>query len=255
MTSNALAPEFSTFARLGYVSRGVVYGLVGILALTGSVAGPKAAMHEIAQQSFGKILLGIVVLGLIAYAIWRWVQAFADPDNVGSDGKGLLKRAGRFISGFLYAALALWGLDFLFGIFGSGGGGSQDMVARVLEKDYGPLLLWAVAIGAGITGLFQIYKGWTADFDGLHIPGDKRSWAIPVCRFGVAARGVVWLVIAGLLARMAMDHDADRVGIGPALQTLQSQSHGRLMLAVIAVGFVAFGIFSLLQARYRRIDT
>lgn len=250
---HAIPQKFAWFARLGYIARGVVYALIGGLALSGSIGGPNLALNTITQQPFGKFLLGVIVAGLVAYALWRFFQAIADPDNEGSDGKAIAKRIGRFISGVLYAAIAWMGISHLMG-GGSQGGNSQDILQRVMSWEYGAWVIGAVALGTAITGLYQIYKGWTADFDRLAIPADKRSWAIPVCRFGVAARGVVWLVITWLLYEVIQRGQSQPIGIGEALQELQSGGGGRITLAVVAVGLIAFGIFSWLQAAYRRID-
>lgn len=255
MSDHAIPRKFAWFARLGYAARGVVYAIVGFLAITGSIGGPGAALDEITRQPFGQILLGVVVAGLIAYTLWRVFQAFADPDNEGSDAKGLAKRAGRFISAMLYGFMAWLGIQHLMGGGSGGGSGGKDMLAQLMDWEYGAWVVGAVAVGTAITGLYQLIKGWKADFDRLHIPADKRGWAIPVCRFGVAARGVVWLVITWLLVEVIQRSQAQSIGIAEALQELQSQTGGRIALFVIAAGLIAFGIFSLLQAKYRRIET
>ena len=252
MTSHALPRKVAWFARLGYVARGVVYALIGVLALDGSARGADAAMATITQQPFGKFLMGLLVAGLIAYALWRFYQAIADPDNEGDDGKALAKRFGRFVSGLLYGALAWLGIAHLTG--GGRDSGGQDLLQRVMGWEYGEWVIGAIALGTAITGLYQVWKGWTADFDRLDIPADKRSWAIPVCRIGVAARGVVWLVISWLFVEIIQRSQAQPIGIGEALQQLQSQTGGRWALAAVAAGLIAFGIYSFLQARYRRIE-
>ena len=252
MTSHALPRKVAWFARLGYVARGVVYALIGALALDGSARGADSAMATITEQPFGKFLVGLLVAGLIAYALWRIYQAIADPDNEGDDGKALAIRAGRFISGLLYGAFAWLGITHLSG--GGRDGGGQDLLQRVMGWEYGEWVIGAIALGTAITGLYQLWKGWTADFDRLDIPADKRGWAIPVCRIGVAARGVVWLVISWLFVEIIQRSQAQPIGIGEALQQLQSGTGGRWALFAVAAGLVAFGIYSFLQARYRRIE-
>ena len=119
-----------TLARFGYATKGVVYVIVGILAVMtaigagGSTTGSSGAIETIAQQPFGRILVGLTALGLIGYVIWRFVQAMMDPEDKGSDAKAIVARIGYAISGIVYAGLAFLAARMAL----SGGGGVDECV-------------------------------------------------------------------------------------------------------------------------------
>jgi hypothetical protein len=108
-------------ARSGYAARGVVYLIIGGLAVVaasgqgGQTTDTHGALTSLLTQPFGKIVLAIVALGLIGYALWRVVQALADVDHHGTDPKGLATRGGLLVSAVTHALLALFALSLTFG--------------------------------------------------------------------------------------------------------------------------------------------
>lgn len=115
--------------RFGYAAKGVVYAVIGVLALRvalgngGELTSGQGAIHTIARQSFGQILLGLIVVGLIGYVIWRFVQSVLDVENYGTDAKGVVKRIALAVSAVVYGSLALYAWSILAG---TGGGGSSS---------------------------------------------------------------------------------------------------------------------------------
>lgn len=256
-------------ARLGYATKGIVYGLVGVLAvmaalgLGGQTTDTQGALRAIAAQPYGQVLLILIAIGLAGYALWRFVEAILDPEHKGDDKKGLAKRLGYAVSGVLYAALTASAVGLILGSANQSGGqgGSsqaQSITARVLAQPFGAWLVGIVgAIIIGV-GFYQFYKAYSMKFRRtlkLHQMGRKEEiWAVRISRFGLAARGVVFVMIGFFLIQAGRQSQAQEVkGLDGVLQTLAQQPYGKFLLAVVALGLVAYGVYMFVQARYRRI--
>lgn len=252
-------------ARMGFGARGLVYALVGGLALLaafgsgGQTGGSRSALQSLLGQPFGKSLLGLLALGLVSFAAWRLVEAATDADRVGNSGKGLAIRTVRGLSGLIYVGLAFSALSLALG-WGSGGGGddkaAQDWTAWLLAKPFGQWGVGLVGLGIAGAGLGFLWKGWRGNVtEQLSCPVQTRRWVILLGRFGFGGRGVVFVLI-GIFLVLAAIHSNSREakGLGGALQSLQEQPYGWALLAVTAAGLLAFGLFGFAQAVYRRID-
>ena len=260
-------PWVERLARFGYAAKGAVYCVIGVLAVMaafgagGGLTDSRGAMQTILAQSFGKVLLGIVAVGLIGYALWRFVQAGIDAENKGTSAKGIAVRIGYAISGLIHCGLALTAAKLVFGAGGEGGGnGSQDWTAQVLAQDYGRWLVGAVgAIIVGV-GVSQFYKAYSAKFrdklNGGEMSAAEQRWATRSGKLGFAARGLVFVLIGFFIVQAAWTYDASKVqGVGGALAALAGGPFGWLVLFIVATGLVAYGVFMFVQARYRRIST
>jgi Domain of Unknown Function (DUF1206) len=258
------SPWIERLARAGYVSYGVVYALVGVLAVQaalgagGKTASQEGALRQILLAPFGRVLLGAVVIGLLGYAMWRLLQGILDPENEGTDAKGLSRRVNHVLNGLFHAALAFSAGWLALGLGGGSGGPPEDWTARLLAQPPGGPL--AVIAGAAIVvaGLYQLYKAYNADFRGELASGEMsagaRRWATRNGRLGYASRGVVFGVIGVFLAQAALQTDPDEVrGLGGALETLAHQPFGPYLLGALTLGLVAYGVFMFVVARYRRI--
>ena len=254
-------------ARSGYAARGLVYLIVGgfaVLAASGQggqTTDTRGALTSLLSQPFGWVLLGTVALGLIGYALWRVVQALADVDHHGTDPKGLAIRGGLLVSAVTHTLLAAFALSLIFGWgsnLGGGGGdsGARNWTAWLLQQPFGQWLLGLIGlavVGAGIAHMIKGYRARLEKYLQMHAATLKK--VSPVCRFGLIARGVVFVIIGGFLIVAAVEFDsAEARGLRGALQTLQQQPYGWILLGVVALGLVAFGVYSLIEARYRRID-
>lgn len=254
-----------SLARWGYLAKGVVYLVVGGLALQvatgngGQAAGAKEALQEIATQPYGRFLLGLTGLGLIGYAVWRFVQAWFDPEHKGTDARGVLTRIGYTFSGLIYGGLAVEAVRIAIGGGSSGGSSTEHWTARLLAQPFGQFL--AGAVGAVIVGvgLYQFYRAWTASFEKTlkwHEMNDtERKWSTRVGQAGIAARGVVYLLTGTFLVVAAIRaNPQDSMGTGEALQYLGQQPYGPWLMGVVAAGLAAYGVFSaMILSRYRRI--
>lgn len=249
-------------ARWGYGARGVVYLIVGFLALMaafgtgGQTTDTKGALQQLLAQPAGSFLLALVAVGLVGYSLWRAVQAIADPDHHGTSTKGFAIRAGLLVSALVHLGLAVFALSLIFG-WGTGGGSTQNWTARLMSVPFGKGLVAAVGVAIIAAGLAQIVKGWKADFEKyLYLDAGNRRWINPVSRAGLIARGVTFLIIGGFFITAAWQTDPSEArGLDGALRTLQAQPYGTWLLAIVAAGLVAFGVYSFVEARYRRIDT
>lgn len=249
--------------RLGYAARGIVYLIVGGLAVAaalgrgGETTGTHGALEKILQQPLGGLLLAILAAGLVGFAIWRLAQSLLDADRHGTDAKALAIRAGLFVSAVLHGALALFAVRLIFaaGARSSGDAPAQDWTASLMAQPYGRWLVGAVGAAVIAAGIAQMAKGWTADF-AKRFDMDARDlrWAVPVSRFGLIARGIVFAIIGGFLIVAALQADsAQVVGLKGALDALRAQPYGAWLLALVAAGLFAFGGYSLIESVYRRI--
>ena len=252
-------------ARFGYVAKGVVYGIVGLLAAQaafgtgGKTTDTKGALKEIVTQPFGKVLLGVVAIGLFGYVLWQFVQAIKDPEGKGTDSKGILQRIGYAISGIIYAGSALSAVRIILGSPSGNSNSTQDWTALLLSQPFGQWLVGTV--GAFIVGLgfYQFYKAFTTkfrqEFNLSELSDTEQKSVKAICRFGLAARGIVFCIIGFFLIQAARHSNASEAqGLGEALQTLAQQPYGAWLLGIVALGFIAYGIYMVMQARYRRID-
>lgn len=253
-------------ARFGYTAKGVVYSIVGLLAAQaalstgGKTTDTQGALQAIVTQPFGKFLLGLVAIGLIGYVVWRFVQAIKDPENKGTDAKGLAQRLGYAVNGLIYASLALSAMQMFLGTGGSNSNSTQDWTARLLAQPFGQWLVGT--IGAFVLGLgfYQFYTAYSAKFrkklNLAQLSDTEEKWVIWISKFGLAARGIVFCVIGFFLIQAARQSDPSEArGLGEALQVLEQQPYGPWILGVVAVGLVAYGIYMVIQARYSRIVT
>jgi hypothetical protein len=257
------APWVTRLARMGYAAKGLVYLTIGGLSAqaawsAGKVEGSEGALSTLRGQPFGWTLLAMMAVGLAGYVVWRVVQTAMDPENKGSDAKGLGARAGYAISAVAYAGLALEAVRLLSGGGRQGGGGSH-WTGAVMEKPFGQLLVGAVGLGIAGYGLFQLYRGATSDiakrlgFGGLD--ADLRRRIVTLGRVGTCARGVVFAIAGWMVILAALRHEPGKAaGLQGALVTLREQSHGRWLLGAAALGLMAYGVFQLAKARYRRIQ-
>ncbi len=249
------------WAQMGYSARGVIYLVIGGLALLtafgergGQTTNSKGAILKILEQPFGNVMIFLLIIGLLGYSTWRLIQCFKDPDGHGSSGKGLAVRAGLFVSAVAHILLALWATKLLVG---AAGGSLQAGGSGFMTTNPGQIALGIAGAAVIATGFAHIYKGVTARFEKyMSIPADKRKWARPVCQFGLIARGVVWLIIGWLMIKAAwMAKGGEIDGTSEALQMLRDQPYGPWLLGIVAAGLFAFGVYCILEAAYRRINT
>lgn len=260
-------PAIALLARAGYAAKGVVYTLVGGLALLaavgsgGSTTGSRGALRSLLDKPYGLAMLAVVAIGLAGYALWCFVRAVMDSERKGGDARGIAKRAVQFGKGIVHAALVVAVVGMMRGTGSAGGddAGVRDWTAWLMSF---PLGVWLVLItGASVIifGLRQLYRAWQVDVDEPLDLGKMgvaaHKWTARFSRFGMAARGVVFGIIGTFLVIAARhSNPGEARGVGGALQALRQQSYGWVLLAVVALGLMAYGCFQFVLARYRRIE-
>jgi hypothetical protein len=249
--------------RTGLVAKGVIYALVGLLALQiplglgGDTKDRQGALRTLAEQRFGEVLLIALAIGFSGYAIWRFVQAVLDRDAEGTGAKGLAKRAAHFGKGLLYAASAVAAAALVIGA-DTGGGDEKKETARVFDLPLGRWIVAAVGLAFLAAGLYNLYRSLTEkfrkDLREHQMNRDVRQWAIVVGVVGHAARGVVFGLIGIFLLKAAIEYDAkEAIGLDGALLKLSQQAYGDLLLGLVAAGLLAYALFCFVQARYRKV--
>ncbi|MBO9547173.1 MAG: DUF1206 domain-containing protein [Caulobacter sp.] len=260
-----MARSLEWASRLGYAARGVVYlGLGAIVLLAAAdvlpkARGAKAMLAAWADWSLGLVIVALVAVGLLGFAAWRALQAVFDADRHGTSLKGIAIRIGQAISGLIYGGLGLWALELLDEVEDVGEADEEQAAhgaaATILALPYGDLLLMlagATLVGVGVGNVIQ---GLKQDFAKRLSCDDKVCrWVVPMAKIGYAARGLatvpagVFLIEAGLDAR-----SSDARSWGGALQAVEAQPFGSGVLALLAMGLVAFGLFGFVEAAFRHI--
>ncbi|HEY8634066.1 MAG TPA: DUF1206 domain-containing protein [Candidatus Dormibacteraeota bacterium] len=261
----AANPLLELLERLGYVVRGVLYAVMGFLALRIALATPGGKATDLSGSlvwlignPLGKLVLIVTIIGLVAYSIWGFVRAIYDPLHRGRDAKGIAARVGFVTSAVSYLAIAFFALTILGGQGSSSHDSTQKTVATLLANPGGGFiteLLGVVAIVIGIGQFIEAYRATFAkDLKAAEMTQSEREIAIGLGRFGMAARGVTFLVIGWFLFQAGLHHAPGQVqGFGGAFLFLLAQPYGRWLLGIVALGFIALGLHSFACARWVRL--
>ncbi|HEY3288672.1 MAG TPA: DUF1206 domain-containing protein [Anaerolineae bacterium] len=258
-----------TLMRLGYGARGMVYGVIGILALqvalggSGTLTDPQGAIVAMGQTPFGGVVLYVVLLGLIGYGLWGLIRAAFDPLHRGTEPKGIVVRLGYAVSGISYLLLALSTYGLLTGGAAAARGGAQTAqtqqgTATILAQPGG---VWVVVLAAAFImaiGILQIYHGLHRKFDqqftAYELNASQRKWITRMGQFGTAARGLVFALIGVFMFLAAYNHDPRLAqGFDGVLVSLLHQPYGHILIGFIALGLIAFGIYSIMSGIWLRL--
>jgi hypothetical protein len=259
---------YAVLARTGLVAKGISFGLVGALAVKlavgdgGKATSRQGALQELAHHSFGRVVLIALALGFAAYALWRFVQAFAEtPSAEDSAAKCWGKRCGYVGRGLIYAGLTYSSLKILGG---SGGGESQDAKAHhstavVLKWPAGTWIVGAAGIALIGVAFWNLYRGLSRKFEDkwrvARLTPVVRRWGARAGVVGHVARFVVFGLIGVFVTRAAIDYNpSDAIGLDGALRKLAHASYGPWLLGVTAGGLIAYGVFCLVDARLRDVS-
>jgi Domain of Unknown Function (DUF1206) len=257
-----VAPWVAHLARIGYAAKAVLYGTIGFLAAKaalgegGRTTDMRGALREVVRAPMGEVLLFLVAAGLAGYAIWRIVDAITDAEGKGDGAKGIARRIGSAVRGLGHGALAIGAFKLATGSDDGGGGGTGQLASRSMDIAGDTWPLWVAAAGVIAYSCYQLYRAYAAKLGSqLNLGAASAAvghWVIGLSRFGIAARGVVFGLVGVLLVRAALHKDPQEAGgIRDSLQMLGEM--GRWPLAAVAFGLVAYAVYELLNARYRRI--
>lgn len=243
-------PWVRTAARLGMVAYGVVNLLIGWLALqlalgdqSGS-ASSSGALHELAQQPLGAVLVWAVAVGMLLLVVWRVIEVVTDHEW------------GAGVKAVIYAAIGISAVNVAVG--NGSKGGTDSWTRSLMDMPGGQLLVGAVGLVVIGYGAYQVYKGWTEQFrDDLEAQGqtgDTGRAYLLLGKVGYIAKGIAIGIVGGLFTWAALEHSAKKSGgLDVALQTVLEAPAGPFLLGAIAVGIICYGVFSL--ARAKHLDT
>ncbi|WP_307351389.1 DUF1206 domain-containing protein [Caulobacter ginsengisoli] len=253
-------------ARVGYAARASVYLSIGAVALLAAfrvsphAVGALAALEAWGEWPPGLALLWIAGLGLYAFAVWRGLQVFADIDRLGNGRGALIERAGKAVSGLIYAALGLS----VFGLIDAmqdlhqfdDQARTQAWLTQVLAQSWGRpavVMLGLIMVGGGFG---NAVRSGVSDFSrSLNCRKQLADCAEVLARWGYFCRGVALLVagVAVTLAGWRADATAAD-GLGGALEQMKALPFGHAILAFVALGLIAFGFFGLIKSGFRELN-
>jgi hypothetical protein len=261
----AANPGLELLERLGYVVRGVLYIVMGVLALRMALAKPggqavslTGSVVVLVSNQFGRLLLLVIVIGLAAYSVWGLVRAIFDPLHRGSDPSGYMARLGFLSSAVTYAVIALFGVKLLLGSGGGSTDSTRKWISSVLAHPEGGLvtvLIGLVLLGIGIGQFVEAYRAaFTKDLKGAEMSETMRSVVTSLGRFGMFARGVIFVIVGWFVVQAGLHHDPGKIqGFDGALLYLLTRPFGHIVLGVVALGIMALGLYSLACARWVRL--
>jgi hypothetical protein len=260
---HAAAPArhaIARFARWGYVSNSIVYFIVGSLAASwaagygGRITDAEGAMAFVRAHRYGSLLLAALAIGFFSYASWRILSAF---DLRTHGARRVLGRIVAFTKGLVYGAL---GFEAIRLATDARRATSSEWAVAMLTGAWGESLVWIVGSIALVFGAHELYRGYAAELSdalALHeIRSGMRKWVVAISRFGIAARGVVIAVIGAKLIQTAIDGQPERARQATAALRVAARhsEYGAPIFAVIGVGLMAYAVYLLVLARYRRIE-
>ena len=248
----SVSPNFLLLTRIGFAARGLLYLIVGFLALKlGRTEDAGGALSWVGGRT-GGLVVGALALGFAAYGVWRLADAIFDTQNKGRELKGIAGRLAGGLSGVIHLGLAFTAAKLALGDGAESGSSdsAESGAAAAMSLPGGDILLYAAAAVLAVAGLAQLAIAARRSFCKHLAPEAKRRWWVIAAGFGgFAARGIIFLAAAWLLLNAALHHSAEEAGaLGDALLSLPGS-----LRAAVAAGLCLFGAYSLIEAWYRII--
>jgi hypothetical protein len=259
------SPWIEHLARLGYAAKGVLYLTAGGLAAAFALGNggqadvdTRTALERVLHVPLGRPLLAVIAAGLLGVAIWRVLDGAKGIEHPGHSAKAIAHRVKSIGIAIIHlglawtaASLALWQRG------DAADDRAQHWTSRALATPGGRYAVYGIAIAILAYGVVQVFRAITAKLDRRldlsRLSAAARHKVVQIARFGIAARGIVFGTIGVLLWRAARDHaPREAGGIGKSMSELVDLGRGPFL--AIALGLAAYGIYELLQARFRRLD-
>jgi Domain of Unknown Function (DUF1206) len=260
------SPAYRRLVRVGFVSRGITYAVIGALALAVALGAgtdrtspnQQGALSLIARAAIGRLALIVIAAGLLAYALWKLEQGIFGRGPEGAGGSELRDRVVNVAGGLVYVGFFLVALRVLTGTAGNSSSAPRRTAAGVLGWPGGQVLVGSVGVVLIVITVVQIYEALSGQFlenDKTEETGpERRKLFAALGRIGLTARALVFGVIGYFLIRTAVDYDPRKaVGVDGVLARLHREPYGSWIVGVVAIGLMIFAGFSMLEARYRRL--
>jgi hypothetical protein len=258
----ARRPWVGWLGRAGFAAQGTCFLIIGVLALelafgnSGRLTDPRGAFIVLAQGGWTRVLLVLLAIGFACYSLWRLAQAVFDRGDMGNSLGGLGRRAIQLGQSFLYALLTVAAVRVLLG--SRSGSSPKGAAAGILGWPGGVAIVAAIGVALAIVAAVNVYWGLSRRFmesldQRVLEPAAKRLLEL-VGTIGFVALGFVLGVVAWFMLKAAIDYNAGKVvSLGGAMSRLASATYGTWLLAAVAAGLLAYGVFGLLQSRYHRV--
>lgn len=246
-------------ARIGLTARGIVYILMGYLALLIARGGhvevdQKSVLDQVLLKPQGSQLVGLLAFGFACYAFWRFYEALGRTRTNRTSGSKILS----LLRGIAYALLSYTAFMVLRGSHQHQSTQQRDYAATIMSHQGGRWLIGAIGFTILIVGIVNLRDGmrlkFMRHFQGRSLSRSQREWIRQLGRIGAMARGFVFAITGALVISAAWTHNsAQATGIDGAVKSLRHQPFGELLLSIVAIGLIIFGIYGLAEARYRDI--
>ena len=258
-----IKPWVEPVVRVGYAAKGIIYILMGVLALRlalgfagGRATDASGVLHLLLRQPMGVVLVGIIGIGILTYATWHIAESLTNARHRPATWRGRTDRALGVLKALVYGGVGWQAMRLVLGLRDTST--NPDGYARdAMRVPLGDVLLVLIGIGIAVYGLFEIRKSWSGRFDDDLDEGRARGEVpllLGIGRWGMGARGVILILMGTGLAQAGLEQRAANArGYAESMWTLFAQPSGRWLLAVVAAGLVCFGILQLLHARFARL--
>lgn len=247
-------------AIIGFVAKGLIYVVVGILSLLaalnmgGESSGTTHALLFFKRQAFGQILLMALGAGLLCYSCWMFVRSIKDPEKIGGHRKAILLRIGIFFTGLVYAVLS--GLAF-YHLFSATGENPGERYLDFLGSATYSIVFIVVGLALAVNAVILVVGVFKGDLlDQFNLEGRKGSQLLRMGgQFGFYSRAFIVFIIAYFFLRAGFYTGNNEIkGIADAFSFLDQSLIGRILMVVTAVGFVFYGLFYILLSRFRTFE-
>lgn len=245
-------------ARIGLTARGLVYLVIGWLAVLVGLGGranidQRGALTEILAQPYGAVMLWLLTVGFAAYALWRMSESAFGATGQGKKVGPRLKSLARAIA---YLAMAITAWSLLQGASGTQAGQQGAIAGTVMQHTGGRWIVGIIGVIVVVVGLVLVREGWKTEFLRYFgaLPRRMRTPVTWLGRTGTRARGVVFTVSGLLVVVAALTADPAKAGgVDQAFQTLLQQPFGTVLVVLLGAGLVIFGLYGLAEAAWRRV--
>jgi hypothetical protein len=245
------------FRRIAYSARAIVYTLMGFFTLLVAMGhapahstDSKGVFREILEHRYGTILLLAIAVGLFCYSAYRLLQVYTKPNDKSAK---LIKKLGYLFGALAHASLGLYAVNLIFYFSKPKADTEHSLAHTILTLPFGRLIMFAIGFTIIAFGISQLVIAFKEKFlKDMSIPWQQKKWLVPFCKFGLSARGVVFALIGWFFLR-ASSHasSVEAGGIGHAWSVLRHLPYGNLLTAIVACGFIAFGMYGFTEAIYK----